>query len=115
MSEIVEIEEFFYFNVEVKLQFLFFKEMQKSKSISVNVVIEKKETNCFNLADIENAKNKAIILFGEMFDGTEMEDFIKQADRTLPVVTAVTFLGSSTHDDFIGNVANKENTTNANQ
>ena len=115
MSEITEIEEFFYFNVEVKLQFLFFKEMQKSKSISVNVVIEKKETTCFNLADIENAKNKAIVLFGEMFDGTEMEDFIKQADRTLPVVTAVTFLGSSTHDDFVGNVANKENTPNANQ
>ena len=52
-----------------------------------------------------NAKNKAIILFGEMFDGTEMEDFIKQADRTLPVVNAVTFLGSSTHDDFVGDVA----------
>lgn len=104
MSEITEIEEFFYFNVEVKLQFLFFKEMEKSKSISVNVVIEKKETNCFNLADIDNAKNKAIILFGEMFNDTEMEDFIKQADRTLPVVTAVTFLGSSTHDNFVGNV-----------
>lgn len=105
MSEITEIEEFFYFNVEVKLQFLFFKEMEKSKSISVNVVIEKKETNCFNLADIDNAKNKAIILFGELFDGTEMENFIKQADRTLPVVTAVTFLGSSTHDNFVGDVA----------
>lgn len=104
MSEITEIEEFFYFNVEVKLQFLFFKEMEKSKSISVNVVIEKKETNCFNLADIDNAKNKAIILFGELFDGTEMENFIKQADRTLPVVTAVTFLGSSTHDNFVGDV-----------
>ena len=105
MSEITEIEEFFYFNVEVKLQFLFFKEMQKSKYISVNVVIEKKETNCFNLADIDNAKNKAIILFGELFDGTDMEEFIKQADQTLPVVTAVTFLGSSTHDDFVGDVA----------
>lgn len=104
MSKITEIEEFFYFNVEVKLQFLFFKEMEKSKSISVNVVIEKKETNCFNLADIDNAKNKAIILFGELFDGTEMENFIKQADRTLPVVTAVTFLGSSTHDNFVGDV-----------
>lgn len=105
MSEITEIEEFFYFNVEVKLQFLFFKEMQKSKSISVNVVIEKKETNCFNLADIDNAKNKAIILFGELFDDTDMEEFIKKADQTLPVVTAVTFLGSSTHDDFVGDVA----------
>lgn len=105
MSEITEIEEFFYFNVEVKLQFLFFKEMEKSKSISVNVVIEKKETNCFNLADIDNAKNKAITLFGEMFNGTEMENYIKQADRTLPAVTAISFLGISTHDNFIGSVA----------
>lgn len=104
MSEITEIEEFFYFNVEVKLQFLFFKEMEKSKSISVNVVIEKKETNCFNLADIDNAKNKAIILFGEMFNGTEMEEYAKEADRTLPVVTSIAFLGSSTHNNFVGNV-----------
>lgn len=104
MSDIVEVEEMYYFNVAVDLQFLFFKKMEKSKSISVNVVIEKKETNCFTLDDIENAKKKALILFGEIFNGTEMEEYVKEADRTLPVVTSVSFLGISTHDNFVGDV-----------
>lgn len=104
MSDIVEVQEMYYFNVEVKLQFLFFKEMEKSKAISVNVVIEKKETNCFNLDDIENAKKKALALFGELFNDTEMEEYAKGADRTLPVVTSIAFLGVSTHDNFVGNV-----------
>ena len=105
MSEITEIEEFFYFNVEVKLQFLFFKEMEKSKTISVNIVIEKKDTNCFNLADMDNAKNKATILFGEIFNGTEMENYTKQADQVLPSIASVTPLGISTHSNFVGDVA----------
>lgn len=105
MSEITEIEEFFYFNVAVDLQFLFFKEMEKSTKITLGLVIEKKETNCFNLVDRKNAENKAVDLFREIFNNTEMEKYVEEADKILPSVVAVDFLGSSTHDDFVGDVA----------
>lgn len=114
MSDIVEVEEMYYFYVTVAVQFIFFDQMEKSKTFFIPVVIEKKETNCFNLDDVADAQNKAVLLFGETFKGTKMENYVEEANQILPRITAVSFLGISTHDNFIGNVKKtKEDMPNA--
>lgn len=96
------MEQFNYFNVGVIVSFIFEKEMSRSFSFPVNVVLELKEAECFDLKNMEVAKNKALLLLEQIFGKTKMEGYIEQADFVIPSVFSISFLGSNTHEGFLG-------------
>lgn len=97
-----KMEQFNYFNVGVIVSFIFEQEMSRSFNFPVNVVLELKEAECFDLENMKNAKNKALLQLEQIFGKTKMESYIEQADFVIPSVFSISFLGSNTHEGFLG-------------
>ena len=106
ITENAEIK--YYFNVGVLVSFLYPQDMSKSHTIPVNVTLALDNCDVFNLDNMTRAKKRALILIGEMFTDTEMEDWIRNAEITVPAIMSVSFLGSSDYKSFVGSVGNKE-------
>lgn len=107
------MEQFNYFNVGVMVFILLDKETGKSLNFPVNVVMELKESEVFNLENMKKAKLKALAQLAELFEQTKMEDYIEESDLVFPSVFGISFLGSDTHEGFLGKEdKEKDNGTN---
>lgn len=112
-KDAVSMEQFNYFNVGVIVSFIFEQEMSRSFNLPVNVVLELKEAECFDLENIKKANKKALLQLEQIFGKTKMESYIEQADFIIPSVFSISFLGSSTHKGFLGKEdKEKDNGTN---
>lgn len=96
------MEHFNYFNVGVMVFILLDKEAGKSFNFPINVVLELKESESFDLEYMKKAKTKAISQLAELFEQTKMEDYIEKADLVFPSVFSISFLGTNTHEGFLG-------------
>lgn len=96
------MEQFNYFNVGVVVSFLFKEEIGRSFNFPVNVVMELKESESFDLENMKKAKHKALSQLAELFEQTKMEDYFEKADLVFPAVFSISFLGSDTHEGFLG-------------
>lgn len=96
------MEQFNYFNVGVMVFILLDKETDKSFNFPINVVLELKESESFDLENIKKAKIKAIDQLAQLFEQTKMEDYIEKAALVFPAVFSISFLGSNTHEGFLG-------------
>lgn len=96
------MEHFNYFNVGVMVFILLDKETGKSFNFPINVVLELKESESFDLENIKKAKIKAIDQLAQLFEQTKMEDYIEKADLVFPSIFSISFLGSNTHEGFLG-------------
>lgn len=96
------MEQFNYFNVGVVVSFLFKEEIGKSFNFPVNVVMELKEAESFDLENIKKAKLKALSQLAQLFEQTKMEEYFEKADLVFPAVFSISFLGSDTHEGFLG-------------
>ena len=96
------MEHFNYFNVGVIVSFIFEQEMSRSFNFPVNVVLELKEAECFDLENMKKANNKALLQLEQIFGKTKMESYIEQADFVIPSVFSISFLGTNTHEGFLG-------------
>lgn len=94
--------QFNYFNVGVMVFILLDKETGKSFNFPINVVLELKESESFDLENIRKAKMKALSQLAELFEQIKMEDYIEKADLVFPSVFSISFLGSDTHEGFLG-------------
>ena len=96
------MEQFNYFNVGVMVFILLDKETGKSFNFPINVVLELKESESFDLENMRKAKMKALSQLAELFEQLKMEDYIEKADLVFPSVFSISFLGSDTHEGFLG-------------
>lgn len=96
-------ENFFYFNISATVSFIYFDNNKKDLIVPVNVVLELKENNAFNLANIEVAKQRAVSQVVEILGNEKAEEYTKDADIVLPALTSISFLGSCTHEEFVAN------------
>lgn len=96
------MEQFNYFNVGVMVFILLDKKIGKSFNFPINVVLELKESESFDLENMKKAKMKALSQLAELFEQTKMEDYIETADLVFPSVFSISFLGTNTHDGFLG-------------
>ena len=101
------MEKFNYFNVGVVVSFIFKEEVGKSFNFPINVVIELKEGESFDLENMKKAKLKALDQLAQLFEQTKMEDYIERADLVFPAVFSISFLGTDTHEGFLGEEATK--------
>lgn len=107
------MEQFNYFNVGVMVFILLDKEAGKSFNFPINVVMELKEGESFNLENMKKAKLKALDQLAQLFEQTKMEDYIERADLVFPAVFSISFLGTDTHEGFLGKEdKEKDNGTN---
>lgn len=107
------MEKFNYFNVGVMVFILLDKEAGKSFNFPINVILELKESESFDLESMKKARVKAISQLAELFEQTKMEGYIERADLVFPAVFSISFLGSDTHDGFLGEEdKEKDNGTN---
>lgn len=107
------MEKFNYFNVGVVISFIFKEEVGKSFNFPINVVLELKEDESFDLENMKKAKLKALDQLAQLFEQTKMEDYIERADLVFPAVFSISFLGTDTHDGFLGKEdKEKDNGTN---
>lgn len=107
------MEKFNYFNVGVVVSFIFKEEVGKSFNFPINVVMELKEDESFDLENMKKAKLKALDQLAQLFEQTKMEDYIERADLVFPAVFSISFLGTDTHDGFLGKEdKEKDNGTN---
>lgn len=107
------MEKFNYFNVGVVVSFIFKEEVGKSFNFPINVVLELKEDESFDLENMKKAKLKALDQLAQLFEQTKMEDYIERADLVFPAVFSISFLGTDTHDGFLGKEdKEKDNGTN---
>ena len=103
------MEKFNYFNVGVVVSFIFKEEIGKSFNFPINVVLELKEDESFDLENMKKAKLKALDQLAQLFEQTKMEDYIERADLVFPAVFSISFLGSDTHDGFLGKEDKEKN------
>lgn len=96
------MEQFNYFNVGVVVSFIFKEEIGKSFNFPINVVLELKEDESFDLENMKKAKLKALDQLAQLFEQTKMEDYIERADLVFPAVFSISFLGTDTHEGFLG-------------
>lgn len=107
------MEKFNYFNVGVVVSFLFKEEIGRSFNFPVNVVMELKEDESFDLENLKKAKLKALSQLAQLFEQTKMEEYFEKADLVFPAVFSISFLGSDTHEGFLGEEGKeKDNGTN---
>ena len=101
------MEKFNYFNVGVVVSFIFKEETGKSFNFPINVVLELKEDESFDLENMKKAKLKALDQLAQLFEQTKMEDYIERADLVFPAVFSISFLGTDTHEGFLGEESTK--------
>lgn len=107
------MEQFNYFNVGVMVFILLDKEAGKSFNFPINVVMELKEGESFDLENMKKAKLKALDQLAQLFEQTKIEDYIERADLVFPAVFSISFLGTDTHNGFLGKEdKEKDNGTN---
>lgn len=106
------MQKLFYFNIGVLVTIMHcakkLDEAPHSETIPINVVLELKENSVFTLENMELAKSKALMQLGKMFEHTKLEDYLRDADFVIPALMSISFLGSSTHNEFMGHDFNKD-------